>query len=111
MSGDMGDATILDRAEGTGCLVVDITVLLFCFFFFQAEDGIRDLTVTGVQTCALPICTDDQAEDQETRVHGASLFAYDSERMLRQRRSTTCESCHGSRWVLRESHRDRKSVV
>src|SRR3989475_3145437 len=27
------------------------------FFFFQAEDGIRDLTVTGVQTCALPICT------------------------------------------------------
>src|SRR2546430_5144637 len=28
---------------------------LFDFFFFQAEDGIRDLTVTGVQTCALPI--------------------------------------------------------
>src|SRR2546430_6712569 len=27
------------------------------FFFFQAEDGIRDLTVTGVQTCALPIST------------------------------------------------------
>src|SRR5215469_17128912 len=27
-----------------------------CFFFFQAEDGIRDLYVTGVQTCALPIC-------------------------------------------------------
>src|SRR5205085_6510493 len=27
----------------------------FAFFFFQAEDGIRDLTVTGVQTCALPI--------------------------------------------------------
>src|SRR5205085_5054000 len=26
-----------------------------CYFFFQAEDGIRDLTVTGVQTCALPI--------------------------------------------------------
>src|SRR5205085_3870123 len=31
---------------------------VFCaFFFFQAEDGIRDLTVTGVQTCALPIST------------------------------------------------------
>src|SRR2546426_11796329 len=27
-----------------------------CFFFFQAEDGIRDYKVTGVQTCALPIC-------------------------------------------------------
>src|SRR2546430_7255423 len=31
-------------------------IFMFCFFFFQAEDGIRDLTVTGVQTCALPIC-------------------------------------------------------
>src|SRR2546430_8205889 len=30
-------------------------VLFYFFFFFQAEDGIRDLTVTGVQTCALPI--------------------------------------------------------
>src|SRR5207248_6273944 len=32
-------------------------VILMCavFFFFQAEDGIRDRTVTGVQTCALPI--------------------------------------------------------
>src|SRR5260221_9268816 len=28
------------------------------FFFFQAEDGIRDHCVTGVQTCALPICLD-----------------------------------------------------
>src|SRR5690554_4152355 len=31
------------------------TVLFFFFFFFQAEDGIRDADVTGVQTCALPI--------------------------------------------------------
>ena len=29
------------------------------FFFFQAEDGIRDKLVTGVQTCALPILWDD----------------------------------------------------
>src|SRR5216684_2484668 len=28
---------------------------IFFFFFFQAEDGIRDVAVTGVQTCALPI--------------------------------------------------------
>src|SRR2546430_10878663 len=34
--------------------MVALLVILF-FFFFQAEDGIRDLTVTGVQTCALPI--------------------------------------------------------
>src|SRR5439155_12206421 len=32
-------------------------VRLAPFFFFQAEDGIRDGHVTGVQTCALPICT------------------------------------------------------
>src|SRR5256886_5573360 len=32
-----------------------MSVSVCCFFFFQAEDGIRDLTVTGVQTCALPI--------------------------------------------------------
>ena len=43
--------------------VVVRVLLLFCFvfcfvwffFFFQAEDGIRDVAVTGVQTCALPI--------------------------------------------------------
>src|SRR5476649_1865410 len=29
---------------------------IIIFFFFQAEDGIRDHCVTGVQTCALPIC-------------------------------------------------------
>src|SRR5438093_5398136 len=34
-------------------------VLFFFFFFFQAEDGIRDWSVTGVQTCALPIWAQD----------------------------------------------------
>src|SRR2546430_8910101 len=37
------------------CLFVLLLLSLMFFFFFQAEDGIRDLTVTGVQTCALPI--------------------------------------------------------
>src|SRR5690606_40908061 len=32
-----------------------VLFLLYFFFFFQAEDGIRDFHVTGVQTCALPI--------------------------------------------------------
>src|SRR2546430_6999776 len=35
--------------------VDDAVSTLMIIFFFQAEDGIRDLTVTGVQTCALPI--------------------------------------------------------
>src|SRR2546430_6525675 len=65
-----------DMIDYTGCVVCGVVVIVytsaaltfcpifvsvdsafvFCFFFFfQAEDGIRDLTVTGVQTCALPI--------------------------------------------------------
>src|SRR5256885_9539096 len=39
------------------------------FFFFQAEDGIRDYKVTGVQTCALPIC----GGSSHPRVVAASL--------------------------------------
>src|SRR2546422_8023806 len=39
------------------------SVLLLFFFFFQAEDGIRDVAVTGVQTCALPIYRRDQRGD------------------------------------------------
>src|SRR5207247_6430312 len=33
----------------------NLSIFFFFFFFFQAEDGIRDPLVTGVQTCALPI--------------------------------------------------------
>src|SRR5205807_5557799 len=44
--------------------------ILFHFFFFQAEDGIRDYKVTGVQTCALPIwiVLDHQREDLNPQV-------------------------------------------
>src|SRR5437773_6991350 len=37
------------------CFFCCVVFLFFFFFFFQAEDGIRDRDVTGVQTCALPI--------------------------------------------------------
>src|SRR3712207_7543422 len=37
----------------SGCFIQSL--FKFFFFFFQAEDGIRDIGVTGVQTCALPI--------------------------------------------------------
>src|SRR2546430_13724317 len=42
----------------SSCIAQTLRIRRVCavsFFFFQAEDGIRDLTVTGVQTCALPI--------------------------------------------------------
>ena len=40
---------------GDVILVIFFFVAIIVFFFFQAEDGIRDIGVTGVQTCALPI--------------------------------------------------------
>src|SRR5256886_7246502 len=46
------------------------TVWVRIVFFFQGEDGMRDLTVTGVQTCALPISTD-------TAIEAMKLGAYD----------------------------------
>src|SRR2546422_9615883 len=43
---------------------------MFCFFFFfQAEDGIRDVAVTGVQTCALPISFMKRAARGLTRIN------------------------------------------
>src|SRR5690606_40499090 len=41
--------------DESGCLWSAHVSMCFFFFFFQAEDGIRDFHVTGVQTCALPI--------------------------------------------------------
>src|SRR2546430_9442719 len=54
MSGGRGGSTARGapgEVQGVRVRVLDVV------FFFQAEDGIRDLTVTGVQTCALPIST------------------------------------------------------
>jgi len=51
-------------------------------FFFQAEDGIRDTSVTGVQTCALPICTGTAGNSDLFKFtfalspSGASSFSY-----------------------------------
>src|SRR2546422_6481806 len=39
----------------SGLVLLAYRLFFFFFFFFQAEDGIRDVAVTGVQTCALPI--------------------------------------------------------
>src|SRR5438445_9317199 len=45
--------------------VISMFWFFFFFFFFQADDGIPDVGVTGVQTCALPICA--------RRAEGAAL--------------------------------------
>ena len=41
----------------------------FVVFFFQAEDGIRDHCVTGVQTCALPICLLGKSQTSDRSMH------------------------------------------
>src|SRR5207253_8556775 len=48
---------------------------LIFFFFFQAEDGIRDGHVTGVQTCALPIFEADPASEYAFYAEAISLLA------------------------------------
>src|SRR5258708_29361221 len=50
-----------------------MTSVFLSFFFFQAEDGIRDDLVTGVQTCALPI----SASDPKRGLPGAGLRCCD----------------------------------
>src|SRR5690606_40144677 len=49
--------------------IITVICSIFFFFFFQAEDGIRDFHVTGVQTCALPIFL------EHSRTHLASVRA------------------------------------
>src|SRR5947207_12996181 len=57
------------------CRQMDVTAcgLFLLFFFFQAEDGIRDYCVTGVQTCALPIS---RALAAEAARHGVRTLAH-----------------------------------
>src|SRR2546430_5904112 len=50
----LGIGLVILRFRGVYFAIATVVLVLF---FFQAEDGIRDLTVTGVQTCALPICS------------------------------------------------------
>src|SRR3712207_7718847 len=66
------------------------------FFFFQAEDGIRDIGVTGVQTCALPICFVWLKARRVDRHRYAFLFeratAYCSERIAQPSTAPTTPS-------------------
>src|SRR5438046_6159823 len=59
-------------------MLVDVLLLFlfvcFIFFFFQAEDGIRDWSVTGVQTCALPIYGDERLLCKDGRHESVRVF-------------------------------------
>src|SRR2546421_1384211 len=51
----------------------------YFFFFFQAEDGIRDLIVTGVQTCALPIFDLSTGQQPMKSVDGRHVIVFNGE--------------------------------
>src|SRR5690606_39964348 len=73
----------------------------FFFFFFQAEDGIRDFHVTGVQTCALPILAEEAPHRLRpqgrwpSRCHGVLSFFPGLVRKLPAQPNCNC-SCSGS---------------
>src|SRR6266516_5893895 len=86
------------------CFILSVDeIVIYHFFFFQAEDGIRDRTVTGVQTCALPICTEWRAAEwpgRPARSHPAWPDASTPDR-----RSDTLGRRASDRSHLRESAR------
>src|SRR2546430_16688637 len=65
----------------------------FFFFFFQAEDGIRDLTVTGVQTCALPISAG--LHGRAARLHGLESVGRPGRRVEREPPQIGRGACRG----------------
>ena len=86
-------------------LYVDSGVFLFFFFFFQAEDGIRDIGVTGVQTCALPIYQENHASQSGTQSLKKHFLLINTDYIYK-------EDVHECIFTKEDVHDvDRKSVV
>src|SRR3989440_2547819 len=82
------------------------------FFFFQAEDGIRDLIVTGVQTCALPIS--ELVDHERGQRLALDVLRDDQERLARARHLLEQRQHvlhHADLLLVNQDERDRKSVV
>src|SRR5436189_6167550 len=98
--------------------------MCFFFFFFQAEDGIRDTSVTGVQTCALPIssrwldavqpdvlcmqetkCTDDKFPADVFRERGYKCLTFGQQTRSEERR--VGKECR-SRWSPEHEKQKKK---
>src|SRR5436309_11094197 len=75
----------------------DLPLIVRLFFFFQAEDGIRDFHVTGVQTCALPISEKERILPVDTVADGEPV-AWGLER-LRGRLAPMLTEAGGERLV------------
>src|SRR5256885_5167746 len=109
------------RLTGLGCVARPLlvkdglggSVVLLHFFFFQAEDGIRDYKVTGVQTCALPISVDHgggtprqyrSALRHRLRHHHRVSGVRSSVRSSRHRRAALHTAGHGAAQGRSEEH-------
>src|SRR2546427_12826828 len=79
-------------------------------FFFQAEDGIRYLTVTGVQTCALPISLRSWRRRASSK-SSAPLLQQRRRQLLPRRRKRKLRRCRPKALLRLRQARDRKSVV
>src|SRR5215207_10970493 len=84
-------------------------VVNFFFFFFQAEDGIRDPLVTGVQTCALPICAPGQPDAlaRQVRLIGVARVER-APRQVRSEERRVGKECR-SRWSPYHSKKNQYS--
>src|SRR5256885_3989455 len=95
------------------CLTKPYSSVLLCFFFFfQAEDGIRDYKVTGVQTCALPISADRRGAGFAGSVCEHSCFhcyPWRARSVARRNSETDKRRHHSGRAAILSL--DRKSVV
>src|SRR6266508_5344677 len=97
-----------------------LIIIIIIFFFFQAEDGIRDGHVTGVQTCALPISIAEGSElshcgdcgeplmDHDCDEHGRWEGGYDGNDMANSARYQDHDDA--KRWLLREFEEQADNV-
>src|SRR5256886_5630148 len=87
---------------------------IMLIFFFQAEDGIRDLTVTGVQTCALPIYRQTNRHQAFQEVHDENRITVtlsENSRYIRRTDVATASMANVNPCDAASNIADRKSVV
>src|SRR5207245_7665576 len=91
-------------------LVLFYFAVLF-FFFFQAEDGIRDATVTGVQTCALPILLPGCVLSQTgVATHPGSSLQENGLLAIRSEERRVGKECRDRWWQYQSKKKKRRKV-
>src|SRR2546426_7361502 len=89
-------------------LLLHISFLFCFFFFFQAEDGIRDYKVTGVQTCALPI-SPPFAGARQVKIQGVVTEEPSRGKNASPQLGSCCRASRPLRWWRRHRREDPSS--